>query len=137
MFTPDEATTQLLKNNEPQPIPRQNLRVKTWFLQKDNGEIVAVDEVAAWHMMNPNHNSGFNAPKWKIVGTSYAQIYASVVEGLGNTPDMNEKKKLLKQAFEDELAEARKHPERPRNPNILDISGRAQTDPAVLGNMPR
>jgi hypothetical protein len=136
-FVPDELTTQLLRNNEPQPIPLQNLRVKTWFLQNAKGEIVAVDEAAAWHMIQPNQNIGTYKMAYKIVGVSNANIYAKCVEDIQGIQDMEEKKRLLKQAFEEELAEARKHFEMPRNPNILDISGRPQTDPRVLANIPK
>jgi hypothetical protein len=136
-FVPDETTTQLLRNNEPQPIPPQSLRIKTWFLQDQKGTIVAVDEAAAWHMIQPNQNIGTYKPTYKIVGVSFAQIYAKAVESLRKEMTSDEKKTILKQAFNDEVEEARKHLERPRNPNIMDISGRPQTDPAVLGNLPR
>ncbi len=135
-FVPDELTTSLLKNNEPQPIPLQNLRVKTWFLQNEKGEIVAIEEDAAWHMIQPNRNIGMYPPVWKIIGVSMASIYAKAVENLKNVPT-EEKKKVLKQAFEDELVEARKNIIYPRNPNLKDISGRRITDPAVLAGLPK
>lgn len=136
-FVKDELTTEMLRNNEPQPIPPQNLRVKTFFLQNEKGRIVAVEEAAAWHMTQPNQHVGTGKMVWKIIGVSMAQIYAKAVDDIQKIPDMEERKKILKQAFEDELIEARKNIVYPKNPNIMDISGRPQTDPAVLGGLPK
>lgn len=136
MFQPDEATTQLLKNNEPQPIPIQNLRVRTWFLENIKGEIVAAGEGDAWRMIQPNQHIGTHSPIYRIIGVSMANIYAKCVEGLmiDKTSTPEEKKALLRQAFADEVVEARKHIIRPRNPNIMDISGQP-ADPAILNQL--
>jgi len=85
-------------------------------------------------MIQPDQNMGTYKTVWKIIGVSIANIYAKAVDDIQKIPDMEERKKILKQAFEDELAEARKHIELPKNPNIMDISGRPQTDPTVLGS---
>jgi hypothetical protein len=136
-FEKDELTTQLLRNNEPLPIPPQNLRIKTWFLQKENGDISAVDEEAAWHMLQPNNYRGTPKPVFKIAGVSNGHIYALAVESLTGVTDMAERKAILKKGYDDEVAAARGHFEYPRNPNIKDISGKIQDDPRVLGGLPR
>jgi hypothetical protein len=139
MFVQDETTTNLLRNNEPQPIPVQNLRVKTWFLRNEKNEIIAVDEKSAWHMTQPNQNLGTYKPNYTIIGVSMATIYAKAVEEINKdktlTPE--QKRVILLQAEQDELVEARKNKLRPRNPNVMDISGQPVTDPVVLGNLPK
>ena len=139
MFVQDETTTNLLRNNEPQPIPNQNLRVKTWFLNNEKGEVIAVDEKSAWHMTQPNQNLGTSKPIYKIIGVSLAQIYAKAVEDIQKNKNLtaDEKRAILLQAEADELVEARKNKLRPRNPNIMDISGQAVTDPAIMSQLPR
>lgn len=121
----DELTTQLLRNNEPLPIPQQNLTEKVWFLRDERGKIHAVDEGAAWRM--------FYAPgrKFAIVGVSHGESYAKAIDEVKKLKTPEEKRAFLLKAFDEAVEEARGHIEYPRNPNKLDINGQFITDPRV------
>lgn len=128
----DELTTQLLRNNEPLPIPTQNLRAKVWFFEREDGqgEVIAVEEAGAWAILRPSPNS--RQPRYRLIGVSFGEPYATVVEKeIPKLKDPEEKKAALRKAFSETVEAARGHIEYPRNPNKLDINGQFITDPRV------
>ena len=53
---------------------------KTWFMERENGEIIAVGEVEAYSLTHPTQP---NAKRFKIVGTSDGKTYASMLKSAG------------------------------------------------------
>ena len=53
---------------------------KTWFLERENGQIIAVSEVEAHALTHPTQ---MNAKRYKIVGTSDGKTYVSVIKNAG------------------------------------------------------
>ena len=53
---------------------------KTWFMEKDDGSIIAVSETEAYALTHPTQ---FNSKRFKIVGVSDGKIYVSVMKQAG------------------------------------------------------
>jgi hypothetical protein len=133
-FVPDELTTQLLKNNVPMPINIPESRQKVWFMEREDGHIMAVDENSAWNMLQPS-NTNHPKTKFKIVGVSMGDEYAKRIKEASTLPDIEQKKQAIRDALQAEIEIARGKIEYPRSPNLLDISGRYQTDSRIVSNI--
>lgn len=125
-----ELTDSLIKNNVPIAAPgMDNVIKKTWFLEDENQNIVAVDEASAWNMMQPSHTNTGYKPRYRILGVSMGYEYQKGAALAAKMPAGDERRAVLLKAFDDELSVARGNIERPRNPNMRDNKGNFQTDP--------
>lgn len=53
---------------------------KTWFMERENGEIFACCETEAYTLTHPTQA---NAKRYRIVGTSDGKVYASILKTAG------------------------------------------------------
>jgi len=64
-----------------QPKQVQSTKVeKTWFLERENGETIAVCENEAYSLTHP---SQINAKRFKIIGTSSGKTYVEILKSAG------------------------------------------------------
>jgi hypothetical protein len=56
---------------------------KTWFMEKENGEVFAIDEAGAWDLLHQNANSMYRR-RYKIVGVSDGQTYVQMIKNANN-----------------------------------------------------
>jgi len=67
---------QTILNNEVQQQPPTKVE-KTWFMQRENGAIIATSENDAYSMLHPTQ---FNAKHYKIVGVSDGRTYVDIIK---------------------------------------------------------
>ena len=53
---------------------------KTWFLERENGEVIAVGEIEAYSLLHPQQP---NAKRFKLVGTSDGKKYVEIIKTAG------------------------------------------------------
>lgn len=101
--------------------------IPTWFFEKPDGKIIAVQEQEAWRIYTgKNQIIGQRNYPPKIIGVGNGQIYRKAVADaieLKTKGDMEGSQACLRQGYEDELTEARNHIRKPRN---FDMIGRNQ-----------
>lgn len=107
----------------------------TFFFERSNGEIFAVNEQGAWNIYSGKLQVlGTNHQRPKLIGTSDGTItYRAIEEAqrVFKTEGMEKAREIIKKGQADELEEARKHPRPPRNFDTMDNSGR----PVRIGDL--
>jgi FtsZ-binding cell division protein ZapB len=53
---------------------------KTWFLERENGEVIAVGETEAYSLLHPQQP---NAKRFRLVGTSDGKKYVEIIKTAG------------------------------------------------------
>jgi hypothetical protein len=53
---------------------------KTWFLERENGQIIAVGETEAYALLHPTQA---NSKRFKLVGTSMGKTYVEIIKTAG------------------------------------------------------
>ena len=57
---------------------------KTWFIEKENGEIFAINEKGAWDLQYNQNRNNLYSRKYKIVGVSDGRTYVDIIKNSQN-----------------------------------------------------
>lgn len=100
---------------------------KTFFFQRENGSIFSVNEAEAWRIWTGKQQVvGFRTIPPKLIGTSDGKIFNKAVQEAKaiNLKEGFEAAQLhIRNAYDAELEEAKKHPERPRDFGSVGLNG--------------
>ena len=125
---PPVQSTITMKDNIENPEP-------TFFFERSNGEIFAVNELGAWNIYSGKQQVlGLRQQKPKLIGTSDGVITYRAIEEAQRafkTEGVEKAQEIIKKGQADELEEAMKHPRVPRNFDTMDNMGR----PVRIGDL--
>lgn len=112
---------------------------KTWFFEKENGSIIALQEAEAWRLYSgKNQILGLRTPRPKIIGVSDGTTYyQAIVEAVKIAKDIGAEQgqeagilagqEHMRKGFALEIEVARGHIEKPRNFDMVNQQGNPTT----------
>lgn len=112
---------------------------KTWFFQKEDKSIVALQEAEAWRLYSgKNQMIGLRRPRTEIIGVGSGEIYhKAVVEAVqiakqvgaesGKEAGVKAGQEHIRKGYAAEIEAAMGHIERPRNFDMVDRYGNPTT----------
>lgn len=53
---------------------------KTWFLERENGEVFAINEKGAWNLLHNQNRNNLYSHRYKIVGVSDGKTYVEKIK---------------------------------------------------------
>lgn len=53
---------------------------KTWFLERENGEVFAINEKGAWNLLYNQNRNNLYSHRYKIVGVSDGKTYVEMIK---------------------------------------------------------
>ncbi len=98
-----------------------------YFFEREDGTTFCAETAEAWGVYKrKNQIIGSERPKNKLIGTSNGALYRKAVlesQEVFKTSGLEAAQARLRQGYEEELAEARKHPIVPPNMDKVDFRG--------------
>ncbi len=100
---------------------------KTFFFERENGEVFSVNEPEAWRVYSgKNQSLGIKVARPKLIGTSDGRIVANAIseaKRIFQEYGIEKAQEHIKEAHQLEIEEARKHVETPRNYDTIGQNG--------------
>ena len=97
---------------------------KTFFFEKEDGSVIAVDEPGAWNIISGKQQTINSRISFKLIGVSDGKSFQKALieaKDIFYKEGLQKSQERIRQGFQEELEAARGHIEKPRN---FDAFGR-------------